>query len=690
MKNITINKSASNKYKYWAFISYSSKDEVIAKQLQKRLENFIIPDAILSSFEKSHPLESKKVRPVFRDRDELRSGNSVRDELHRHLEQSDYLIVICSPNSAYSQWVEEEIQYFKDIGKTDHILAVIANGTPNATSDTNVDSSLECFPPSLRTPHEPLAADLRKSGDGKTRAPLKLLATILDTEFDALYTRFLRQQKQRRLTTAILSILGIIALSFLGNKVWKADSKVMAAKSEARKSEVVAQKQSAINERLKQSFTTTDEATNNIVFAIIDENLSTLDKLIQTKEQANKPLNSKGITPIALAAMSGSTKSIELLYQKGADPYQPMEHGISAIHYAAQSNQSESLATFKKLKLNINQPAVNGRGRIKPRPIDWAASSGAIDAVTFFLNNEIPIEEDKSSALAWAVAHPETFKLLIDKGADINFKHSALPDTLPVKPIFEQVSAITNEKAYDLIASKLIKDPQKRLNRKLFDQFKGPSPTVDKIKQLLENGANINTKHSQSRLAEKREYSIFRMLITGAITRNVRRSDELNLLTQMFLDYGADPNTTIVDHYDPEENTNVLWECVSNNIFTPETIEKLLEKGANPNLQAGQFFETPLAILCSRYYQNTPKQIPSAKMKKLRESINSSYKTAGIEILPLDLKRKRTIAVVKLLLKYGAKDTYQHRGKTINLKYVAKEKGMPEIYQLLVNKFPTK
>ena len=57
--------------------------------------------------------------PIFRNREELR--------------QSRYLIVICSPKSAVSRWVNEEIKTFKALGREERTLCLIVDGKPNAT-----------------------------------------------------------------------------------------------------------------------------------------------------------------------------------------------------------------------------------------------------------------------------------------------------------------------------------------------------------------------------------------------------------------------------------------------------------------------------------------------------------------------------------------------------------------------------
>ena len=63
-----------------------------------------------------------------------------------------------------------------DPDNRNRILALILDGEPNASSTPGADKSMECFPPALRSPAEPLAGDLRKEGDGRERGFLKILS----------------------------------------------------------------------------------------------------------------------------------------------------------------------------------------------------------------------------------------------------------------------------------------------------------------------------------------------------------------------------------------------------------------------------------------------------------------------------------------------------------------------------------
>ena len=120
----------------YAFISYNRHDVKWAKWLRRKLEWYRLPSEIHNEFE-----DSRYIRPVFRDRDELTSG-VLNDELRQRLEASKYLIVICSPHAALSQWVSDEVQAFIDMGRLEYIIPFIVEGDETS------------FPTSLKTWNE--------------------------------------------------------------------------------------------------------------------------------------------------------------------------------------------------------------------------------------------------------------------------------------------------------------------------------------------------------------------------------------------------------------------------------------------------------------------------------------------------------------------------------------------------------
>lgn len=227
--------------KYWAFISYSHKDSSEAKWVHRFIERWVIPAAVRKQVGEKLGNE-KRIFPVFRDRDELPTSADLGQNLIDALDASGTLIVICSPNSAKSRWVNEEVLRFKRTGKSHRILPVIIDGVPNASGSE--DSHLECFCPALRHPVradgsldenqliEPLAADLRPepNGDGRRNAVLKVIAALLEVPFDSLKQRDLIRGRWRRMLAASISLLilvmaGISLQQYQEGKVTEAENK---------------------------------------------------------------------------------------------------------------------------------------------------------------------------------------------------------------------------------------------------------------------------------------------------------------------------------------------------------------------------------------------------------------------------------------------------------------------------------
>ena len=94
--------------KYDAFISYrhSELDMYIAKKIHKGLETFKVPRSVAKKTGK------KKIQRVFRDQEELPIGSDLGDNISGALQEAEYLLVICSPRTPQSYWVQTEISTF--------------------------------------------------------------------------------------------------------------------------------------------------------------------------------------------------------------------------------------------------------------------------------------------------------------------------------------------------------------------------------------------------------------------------------------------------------------------------------------------------------------------------------------------------------------------------------------------------
>ncbi len=210
--------------KYWAFISYSHRDTLWANWLHKSLESYRPPKQLVGTAT-PRGVVPKRLTPVFRDREELPSATDLGALLNEALQRSGSQIVICSPQSAKSRWVNEEVLAFKRLGREDRIFCLIVGGEPNATDMPGREAE-ECFPPALRfklgpdgelsnVPTEPIAADARPGKDGKSNAKLKLIAGLLGVGFDSLRRREQQRRNRRLFILACGAMAGMVVTSGL-------------------------------------------------------------------------------------------------------------------------------------------------------------------------------------------------------------------------------------------------------------------------------------------------------------------------------------------------------------------------------------------------------------------------------------------------------------------------------------------
>ena len=202
--------------KYQAFISYRHLplDKAVAIRLQTLLEKLTPPRGTVCK-------NSRKITRIFRDESELPTSGDLGMDIITALENSDFLVVLCSPKLKLSKWCLREIEYFKELngGRINRILPILIDGEPS-----------ESFPEALKVDInkdgeqvevEPLACNITAGGDIK--ATLKLLnkeylriaAPLLGCGFDDLYRRH-RRRKIRQITTfSVASVATVFIVSLL-------------------------------------------------------------------------------------------------------------------------------------------------------------------------------------------------------------------------------------------------------------------------------------------------------------------------------------------------------------------------------------------------------------------------------------------------------------------------------------------
>lgn len=204
-------------YHYDAFISYNHnpRDIQVTKNLQRRLENYRIPKGTKTSTGK------EKIERVFLDTGELEAAGDLSKVLQDALDNSDDLIVICSPESRASIWVHREIEYFLKSHPVDRVHTVLTDGEPIdvlpeillsvETEDENGNT--------VRIPREPLSCDyrlpLKKANQGELP---RLVAAILGCRYDDLMQR----QKQYRMKRQIslLAAAAVFLSAAIGYLAW--------------------------------------------------------------------------------------------------------------------------------------------------------------------------------------------------------------------------------------------------------------------------------------------------------------------------------------------------------------------------------------------------------------------------------------------------------------------------------------
>ena len=255
-------------YKYWAFISYSHQDNLAtrgngsgdhiewANWLHEHLETYFIPEGYEKRTTRSGDEMPERFFPTFRDEAELPTNHNLGGQIRDALERSRFLIVIASPRSARSRYVNEEVRYFREIGRGDRIFVLIVDGEPNVRLHPKLGWSPEddCFCPALvhplnpegnvdvtrLPPEEPIAADVRvkdlepsremrasEQSQGNRSAMLefmmlKLIAGLMGVGLDELVQRdrvrqlkLERQKFRRRLWMVITLALVFMACVFI-------------------------------------------------------------------------------------------------------------------------------------------------------------------------------------------------------------------------------------------------------------------------------------------------------------------------------------------------------------------------------------------------------------------------------------------------------------------------------------------
>lgn len=141
---------------YNAFISYShAADDKFAPSLQDALQKF------------AKPWYKKRNLEIFRDESSLSASPHLWSNITRALDQSEYFILLASPESENSKWVNKEVEYWLAHKSIDTILIAVTEGNMEWDDENHCFMNPEnnSLPPALdnKFDSEPFYIDLRMS-----------------------------------------------------------------------------------------------------------------------------------------------------------------------------------------------------------------------------------------------------------------------------------------------------------------------------------------------------------------------------------------------------------------------------------------------------------------------------------------------------------------------------------------------
>lgn len=198
--------------KFAAFISYrhGGIDEKVAMQIQRETERYRFPAKIAKEVGK------KSFGKVFRDADDLRAASNLSEVIKQGLDESEYLIAICTKRYQESVWCMEEIEYFIEIRGRDNIIVVLVEGEPQ-----------ESFPKILTEIEqdgkivniEPLAVDVRAETERQTirlvtKEKFRFISRMLNLDYDDLRQR--QRERERKRAITLVSVIFACLSIFIG------------------------------------------------------------------------------------------------------------------------------------------------------------------------------------------------------------------------------------------------------------------------------------------------------------------------------------------------------------------------------------------------------------------------------------------------------------------------------------------
>ena len=188
-------------YNYDVFLSYRHKplDSAVTRKAFHMLESYRLPAALRKQ-------GFSGVRRAFRDTEELAVSRILSNTIEEALRSSNCLVLVCSPDTPSSEWVDREVATFIELGRSDRIYPLLIAGEPGIS-----------FPPSLKKipDIENRVLDVRAAKDDPKKiiknARVELLR-VISRIGGSPAAELLRRDKMRTLRSALALRLGSAAV----------------------------------------------------------------------------------------------------------------------------------------------------------------------------------------------------------------------------------------------------------------------------------------------------------------------------------------------------------------------------------------------------------------------------------------------------------------------------------------------
>lgn len=229
-------------YTYYAFISYRGADVKWAKWFVKKADNYLLPTITPEDVKAGDRVptrlkeDDKYLYPVFRDRDNLKSGKLL-DQILASIDVSRKIVVLCTPTAAQKgSWMDDELRHIIKEGRIDQLIPLVVEGRIYSIEEyeaagRSIDDPFpdDCNPYVLREymkDHREHTAAINyiefveQGVRNPERAFIKCVASIIDMPFEDLWDRFGKERKRKKLVRRLAVAAAVVVAAIVGLGTW--------------------------------------------------------------------------------------------------------------------------------------------------------------------------------------------------------------------------------------------------------------------------------------------------------------------------------------------------------------------------------------------------------------------------------------------------------------------------------------